>query len=221
MNNNFSQFSRKLEGSKQGLNIPFKRSEDNSSNPASPHREFAQKLDRLINFIPAIAFVSTSQASWESVSASFQAGLINGGHTSLVYGQLIAWFGSLAIALSISEMASINPTVGAQYRWTALYAPPELMSPAFWGLLQGWIIVFALISTPASAVFLVGTMIQGLLVFFNPDYDYERWHGSLLAIAILCIPLVSSPLFVHKCSILRHGFEYLNVFWMNSHTGPC
>src|ERR1700722_13518201 len=30
-----------------------------------------------------------------------------------------------------------TPTVGAQYRWTGLYAPPKLMTPAFWGLLQG------------------------------------------------------------------------------------
>lgn len=33
--------------------------------------------------------------------------------------------------------ASSNPTVGAQYRWTALYAPPRFLSPAFWSLLQG------------------------------------------------------------------------------------
>jgi hypothetical protein len=29
-----------------------------------------------------------------------------------------------------------DPTVGAQYRWSALYAP-RVMSPAFWSLLQG------------------------------------------------------------------------------------
>jgi hypothetical protein len=30
-----------------------------------------------------------------------------------------------------------TPVVGAQYRWTALYAPRKVMSPAFWSLLQG------------------------------------------------------------------------------------
>lgn len=32
---------------------------------------------------------------------------------------------------------SRDPVVGAQYRWTALYAP-RFMSPEFWSLIQGW-----------------------------------------------------------------------------------
>ena len=40
------------------------------------------------------------------------------------------------MAASIGELASINPVVGAQYRWTALYAP-KVLRPEFWGLMQG------------------------------------------------------------------------------------
>lgn len=35
-----------------------------------------------------------------------------------------------------------------------------------------------------SLAFLAGTMIQGLLVLTNPQYAFERWHGTLLVIAI-------------------------------------
>ena len=36
----------------------------------------------------------------------------------------------------------------------------------------------------ASVCFLVGTIIQGLITLNYPDtYVYERWHGTLLAIA--------------------------------------
>lgn len=194
-NSHFSDLGQEeKELAEPGVHINAER-DDDSSKLASPRLDLAQKLDRFITFIPAFAFVSNLQASWESVSASFQAGLINGGPTSLVYGQLLAWIGSLAIALSLAEMASINPTVGAQYRWTGLYAPPEVFSPAFWGLLQGWITVFAWIATAASPAFLIGTTIQGLMVFFDTNYVFERWHGSLLAIAVLSIPLVSIPFF--------------------------
>ena len=31
---------------------------------------------------------------------------------------------------------------------------------------------------------LAGTIIQGLIVLNNPSYDFERWHGTLLVIAI-------------------------------------
>jgi choline transport protein len=193
-NTHFSERGRKPKvRTNPGVNITTEK-DDDSSKLASPRLDLAQRLDRFITFIPAFAFVSNLQALWESVSASFQAGLINGGPTSLAYGRLFAWIGSLAIALSLAEMAYINPIVGAQYRWTSLYAPPGFMSPAFWGLLQGWITIFAWIATAASPAFLIGTIIQGLTLFFDTNYVFERWHGSLLAIAILCIPLVSSSL---------------------------
>jgi hypothetical protein len=76
------------------------------------------------------------QASWESIALTFQAVLFNGGPVALVYGIIIATIGSMAIAASLGEMASIEPTVGAQYRWTSRHTPKKL-DPKFWGLLQG------------------------------------------------------------------------------------
>ena len=72
------------------------------------------KLERYINFIPSVAFNAVLQASWSAVAVSFQAGLLNGGPTSLVWGMLLSWIGTTAVAASLAEMASINPTVGAQ-----------------------------------------------------------------------------------------------------------
>lgn len=36
-------------------------------------------LQRYISFLPTIAFDATLQSSWEALSVSFQAGLLNGG----------------------------------------------------------------------------------------------------------------------------------------------
>jgi len=70
----------------------------------------------------------------------------------MVYGAILGAFGATAIALSLGEMASMyvtyihwsitsidlsmfsDPLVGAQYRWSANFAP---FAPRFWGLLQG------------------------------------------------------------------------------------
>lgn len=60
--------------------------------------------------------------------------LLNGGPVSLVYGSIISALGNLAITFSLAEMASIDPHVGAQYRWSALFAQSH---QEFWGLLQG------------------------------------------------------------------------------------
>lgn len=42
----------------------------------------------------------------------------------------------------------------------------------------------------ASVAFLGGTMIQGLLVLNYEDYNFQRWHGTLLFYAILGLSLL-------------------------------
>jgi choline transport protein len=126
----------------------------------------------------------------------------------LVYGAIFAWIGTTALAASLAEMASITPVVGAQYRWTALYAPPRLMSPAFWGLLQGWITVFGWIATVATPAFLIGTQIEGLLILNDSTYLPEGWHGTLFAWAVLAIPVLCN-IFARK---LLAPIEYIGGF---------
>ncbi|KAF2840590.1 amino acid permease [Patellaria atrata CBS 101060] len=146
-------------------------------------------LDRYLNLKPMVAFGLTLQASWEAIGLTFQAAMFNGGPVSLFYGMILTIIGSLSIAASLGEMASINPTVGAQYRWSALYAP-RAMEPNFWGLLQGWVTVFAWISGCALTPFLLGTITQGLIIFNYETYVPERWHATLLAWAFVAIPVI-------------------------------
>lgn len=93
------------------------------------------KLDRYLSSKPIISFGLTLQASWEAVAISFQSVLFNGGPSALVYGIILSSFGSTAMAATLAEMASINPSVGAQYRWTAMLAPRSV-NPRFLGYMQ-------------------------------------------------------------------------------------
>lgn len=54
-----------------------------------------------------LAFAATSQASWEAIGASMFAGLENGGPVALIYGLILAILGSLGMALSLAELASM------------------------------------------------------------------------------------------------------------------
>jgi hypothetical protein len=54
-----------------------------------------------------VAFGLTLEASWEIVAVTFQTALLNGGSVSLVYGMILVSIGSLALALSLGEMASM------------------------------------------------------------------------------------------------------------------
>jgi hypothetical protein len=60
--------------------------------------------------------------------------------------------------------------------------------------MAGWITVFGWQAVSGSAPFLAGTMIQGLLVLNNPNYVFERWHGTLLYWAVLAVALTVNVL---------------------------
>lgn len=64
--------------------------------------------------------------------SGFSAALRNGGPASLVWGLMFSITGTLALALSLAEMASICPIAGAQYHWTALFAPPKIRPFVTW-----------------------------------------------------------------------------------------
>lgn len=49
----------------------------------------------------------------------------------------------------------------------------------------GWLCVLGWQAATASGCYLAGTEIQGLIVLNYPDYVYQRWHGTLLATAVV------------------------------------
>ncbi|KAK4546356.1 hypothetical protein LTR36_002033 [Oleoguttula mirabilis] len=144
-----------------------------------------QQFRRIFGFLPTLALSVTLLASWESVAEAFAAGLTNGGPVSLVYGMLLSITGTLALAASLSEMASICPIAGAQYHWTHLFAPPRAAAFITW--MQGWITVFAWQATATSVVYLTAIQIQGLMILNYDFYVPERWHGTLLMWAVISI----------------------------------
>ncbi|KAK7423257.1 hypothetical protein QQZ08_009153 [Neonectria magnoliae] len=100
------------------------------------------------------------------------------------YGQELKYNGN-RIAMSLAELASSHTTAGGQYHFVAHLSPKSTGSVSSW--FAGYITTFGWLAVAASAPFLAGTMIQGLLVLnYPPDtYTFERWHGTLLYWAIL------------------------------------
>ena len=97
-------------------------------------------------------------------------------------------------------MGSMMPTVGGQYvchhvqvintqplttfryHWVSEFAPRDYQK--FISYLMGWLCVLGWQVGCTSGAYLVGTQIQGLIALNNPGYSYERWHGTLLTIAV-------------------------------------
>lgn len=86
-------------------------------------------------------------------------------------------------------MASMDPTVGAQYRWSAAFAPKY---NRFFGLMQGWITTFAWICSCTSNPALISNIIASLASFNNVEYVPQRWQSTLIMWALTTCPFIGN-----------------------------
>lgn len=97
----------------------------------------------------------------------------------------------------IADESDRAPTAGGQYHWVAMLAPKS--SQKVLSYITGWLTVLGWQACFASASYLTGTSIQGVVTLTSPTYDSKRWQGTLLtwAVVMCCLgvnTLVSSVL---------------------------
>jgi len=63
----------------------------------------------------------------------------------------------------------------------------------------------------ATGLFFSGTMIQGIIVQNHPDYNYQRWHGTLLAWAALLLCVIVNTLMARLLPKIESFFLLLHV----------
>lgn len=159
-----------------------------------------QETRRMFTFISMLGFGSTLMVTWEVILANMLAVLTNGGTAGMFWGYIIVVIGYILVYASLAEMSSMAPTSGGQYhvrlsavgdgsianlwsQWVSEFAPPGAQK--FLSYIVGWLCFTGWQSAITGIAFLVGTIIQGLITLNNPDYVYERWHGTLLTIAVV------------------------------------
>lgn len=64
----------------------------------------------------------------------------------------------------------------------------------------------------ASVGFLAGTQIQGLLVLNYETYQFERWHGTLLVIAVSCFSVIFNTVAAKQLPLVEGLVLILHVF---------
>ncbi|KAK4976937.1 hypothetical protein LTR42_002983 [Elasticomyces elasticus] len=83
----------------------------------------------------------------------------------------------------------------------------EFASPRYQRFLSyvvGWLGVLGWQVGVAFSGFLVGTQIQGLLALNYEWYIYERWHGTLLILAMLLFSVLFNTLLAHQLPLLEY-----------------
>lgn len=100
--------------------------------------------------------------------------LSSGGPVALLYGLIASGIGTLAVAVSLAEIASVYPTNGAQYEWTAVLA-----SDKYKGILSyvcGWVVTASWWALAATGPSLFATLAIALIQVMNEGYTFQGWH---------------------------------------------
>lgn len=78
--------------------------------------------------------------------------------------------------------------------------------------LKGWVSVLGWQIGLASLTFIVGTVIQGLIVLNNPHtYMFERWHGTLLVWAIIAFCIIFNSFLAVKLPMVEGTVLIIHV----------
>ncbi|KAL1963476.1 hypothetical protein VTN77DRAFT_8377 [Rasamsonia byssochlamydoides] len=133
--------------------------------------------------------------------------LTNGGPPCLFYNyvlvdnSIVTFIGTVLIACSLGEIASIYPTAGGQYHWVNCLAPARAKAVSAW--FTGWISIGGQLVLTASAAFAAGLQLQGLITLNHLNtYVPQRWKGMLFYWLVL---LYSGVVNILGSKILPHS----------------
>lgn len=148
--------------------------------------------------------------TWEAMLASSAIGLIDGGTGGLIWSYLATVLLMTCVIASMADMASMAPTSGGMYHWVSEFAPRSCQR--YLSYMVGWTGALGWQAGVASTAFLSGTMIQGLIVLWRPEYVAERWQGTLLTIAMALISTFFNTYGARQLPLLEGLVLCLHVF---------
>jgi choline transport protein len=77
------------------------------------------------------------------------------------------------------------PIAAGQYYWVYVLAAPKWK--IFCSYVIGWLTSLAWVATVATECLFAGTILQGLVILDNPDYDAKLWQGTMFAWAVTTV----------------------------------
>ncbi|KAI7284923.1 hypothetical protein KC345_g2030 [Hortaea werneckii] len=150
-----------------------------------------QETRRDFKNVTMLAFSMILMCSWEGVLSTSAIAFSNGGRAGALYTNLAVWLGFVAVPLGTA----------------ALHAY----------LMAGWLGVLGWQTGIAFSGYLTGTQIQGLLVLNYPGYVFERWHGTLLIIAMLSFAVFFNTVLAHRLPLVEGLILFIHVFGFIAH----
>ncbi|KAF2102431.1 amino acid transporter-like protein [Rhizodiscina lignyota] len=172
-----------------------------------------QVLRRNFSFNAIFGFSSTVMVAWEILPVISVFALTDGGTAILFWALVAGCIGMTFVYASLAEMASMCPTAGGQYHWVSEFAPPsiqkELSYTVGWLCAMGWQVYLA------GICFMVGSVLQGLIVLNDDSYVWHSWHGTLLTIAVIVFSIAFNTILADRLpyiEIVAVAIHFLGLF---------
>ncbi|PWI70286.1 gaba permease [Purpureocillium lilacinum] len=137
-----------------------------------------QELKKKFGFFSMLGVSFVIIGTWTTIGSSMNIALPSGGPVAMMYGLVVAGIGTLAAAMSLAELASIYPTNGAQYEWTAALASPKYQRPVSY--VCGWVVTASWWALAAVGPSLLATLVIALIQLLNEGYVFRKWHQFLV-----------------------------------------
>ncbi|KAI7537202.1 amino acid permease [Hortaea werneckii] len=166
-----------------------------------------QETRRDFKNVTMLAFSMILMCSWEGVLSTSAIAFGNGGRAGALYTNLAVWLGFIAVPLlrALEADQAIR-----QYHWVSELAPKRWQK--LLSYIVGWLGVLGWQTGIAFSGYLTGTQIQGLLVLNYPGYVFERWHGTLLIIAMLSFAVFFNTVLAHRLPLVEGLILFIHVF---------
>jgi amino acid transporter len=160
------------------------------------------------NFAISFSIISVLAGCFTSYGQAFN----NGGPVAISIGWPVISLFILAVAFSMSELASAFPTAGGIYYWASK------LGGAGWGWFTGWFNLLGLVAVVASVDFAAASFLQFLLGLYNVNFIFNFASTNVHYDAHVVFALFALILALHGLINVFSGhlvsiFNGVSVWW--------
>ncbi|KAM5350978.1 hypothetical protein ACJ41O_003701 [Fusarium nematophilum] len=116
-------------------------------------------------------------ATWNTFPSTLLVSFVYGGPAATVWGIILVGLIYIPIAITLCELVSAYPSVGGQYHWAGILAPPKYRRGISYAC--GSISWFSWITLTAAGAGALGNFAIPLIAWYNPSYLVKKWHVFL------------------------------------------
>lgn len=138
----------------------------------------SQPIAKGLNNWNILAIGYNTSSTWIGLAVSMTVAIASGGSVTLLYGVIIVNIAMFFTGLTLAELASVYPTAGGQYHFTALLAPSN------WGRSMSYICgvatAFAWMAQAANMCLFTAQILLAIVMHWQPEYEPRAWHYFLI-----------------------------------------